>query len=149
MGGAKTLDVALTADLDGSYAKWKENGFLLSGESDTSSGTKNTARDFVNVTLKRTFLNQRWAGICLPFTVSETQMKKIFGENMQLVTVDSVMASEGHDRTLHLTQHANQLLEAGRPYLIYPNVSGTTEGDPIGESTNADGKTTYSVTFKG
>lgn len=153
MGGAKTLDVALTAEKDGSYAKWKDNGFLFSGETDTSSGisttTKNTARDFVNVTLKRTFLNQRWAGICLPFTVSETQMKKIFGENMQLVTVDSVMASEGHDRTLHLTQHANQLLEAGRPYLIYPNVSGTTEGDPIGESTNADGKTTYSVTFKG
>lgn len=144
MGGAKTLDVALTADKDGSYAKWKDNGFLFSGETDASSGisttTKNTARDFVNVTLKRKFLNKRWAGICLPFTVSETQMKKIFGENMQLVTVDSVMASKGHDRTLHLTQHANQLLEAGRPYLIYPNVSGTTEGNPIGDG---------SVTFKG
>lgn len=149
MGGAKTLDVALTADLDGSYAKWKENGFLLSGESDTSSGTKNTARDFVNVTLKRTFLNQRWAGICLPFTVSETQMKKIFGENMQLVTVDSVMASKNHERTLHLTQHANQLLEAGRPYLIKPNVSKKNEGEPIGDESTADGKTTYSVTFKG
>jgi hypothetical protein len=76
-------------------------------------------------------------------------MKKIFGDDMQLVTVDSVMASKNHERTLHLTQHANQLLEAGRPYLIYPNVSGTTAGDPIGESTNADGTTTYSVTFKG
>lgn len=144
MGGAKTLDVALTADDAESYAKWKDNGFLFSGETDASSGisttTKNTARDFVNVTLKRTFLNQRWAGICLPFTVSETQMKKIFGENMQLVTVDSVMASEGHDRTLHLTQHANQLLEAGRPYLIYPNVSGTNDGAAIGDG---------SVTFKG
>lgn len=140
MGGAKTLDVALTADLDGSYAKWKENGFLLSEESNNSSGTKNTARDFVNVTLKRTFLNKRWAGICLPFTVSETQMKKIFGENMQLVTVDSVMASEGHDRMLHLTQHSNQLLEAGRPYLIYPNVSKTDDGAAIGDG---------SVTFKG
>jgi hypothetical protein len=144
MGGAKTLDVALTAGQEGSYAKWKDNGFLFSGESDASSGisttTKNTARDFVNVTLKRTFRNKRWAGLCLPFTVSETQMKRIFGENMQLVTVDSVMASKNHERTLHLTQHANQLLEAGRPYLIYPNVSGTTEGEPIGGG---------SVTFKG
>lgn len=152
MGGAKTLDVALTAEKDGSYAKWKDNGFLFSGESDTSSGisttTKNTARDFMNVTLKRTFLNQRWAGICLPFTVSETQMKKIFGDDMQLVTVDSVMASKNHERTLHLTQHANQLLEAGRPYLIYPNVSSVKDGEPIGESsTDSDGKTTYSVTF--
>lgn len=151
MGGAKTLDVALTDKQEGSYAKWKEKGFLLSGETDASSGISatNSARDFVNVTLKRTFRNQRWAGICLPFTVSETQMKKIFGENMQLVTVDSVMASENHERTLHLTQHANQLLEAGRPYLIYPNVSGTTEGDPIGTESTADGTTTYSVTFKG
>lgn len=150
MGGAKTLDVALTAEKDGSYAKWKDNGFLFSGESDTSSGisttTKNTARDFMNVTLKRTFLNQRWAGICLPFTVSETQMKKIFGENMQLVTVDSVMASEGHDRTLHLTQHANQLLEAGRPYLIYPNVSDKNAGDPISDgSVKFNGVTVESV----
>ncbi len=151
MGGAKTLDVSLTANDEGSYANWKENGFLLSGESSTTSGssttrsgesttTKNTARDFVNVTLKRTFRNQRWAGICLPFTVSETQMKSIFGDDMQLVTVDSVMASKNHERTLHLTQHANQLLEAGRPYLIYPNVSGTDDGAAI------DGG---SVTFKG
>ena len=150
MGGAKTLDVALTAEKDGSYAKWKDNGFLFSGETDASSGisttTKNTARDFVNVTLKRTFLNKRWAGICLPFTVSETQMKKIFGENMQLVTVDSVMASEGHDRTLHLTQHSNQLLEAGRPYLIYPNVSDKNAGDPISDgSVKFNGVTVESV----
>lgn len=158
MGGAKTLDVALTDKQEGSYAKWKDNGFLLSGESSTTSGssttrsgesttTKNTARDFVNVTLKRTFRNQRWAGICLPFTVSETQMKSIFGDDMQLVTVDSVMASKNHERTLHLTQHANQLLEAGRPYLIYPNVSGKDDGAYIGDESTSDGKKTYSVTF--
>lgn len=158
MGGAKTLDVSLTANDEGSYANWKENGFLLSGESSTTSGssttrsgesttTKNTARDFVNVTLKRTFRNQRWAGICLPFTVSETQMKSIFGDDMQLVTVDSVMASKNHERTLHLTQHANQLLEAGRPYLIYPNVSGKDDGAYIGDESTSDGKKTYSVTF--
>lgn len=152
MGGAKTLDVALTADKDGSYAKWKNDGFALpddkssttSGSSTTRSGestaTKNTARDFVNITLKRSFLNKRWAGICLPFTVSETQMKSIFGNDMQLITVDSVMSSKDHERTLHFTQHVNQLLEAGRPYLIYPNVSGTDDGAAIGNG---------SVTFKG
>ena len=159
MGGAKTLDVALTADNAESYAKWKNDGFALSdnestttsGSSTTKSGesttTKNTARDFVNVTLKRTFRNQRWAGICLPFTVSETQMKSIFGDDMQLVTVDSVMASKDHERTLHLTQHANQLLEAGRPYLIKPNVSGKADGEAIGDESTTDG--THSVTFKG
>lgn len=148
MGGAVTLDVTKQSTEDGSYSYWKNKNFALSTDKETSTSTV-TARDFVNVTLKRTFRNQRWAGICLPFTVSETQMKKIFGENMQLITVDSVMASKGHERTLHLTQHVNQLLEAGRPYLIYPNVSGTTAGEPIGDESTADGTTTYSVTFKG
>ena len=151
MGGTKTLDVSLAADQDGSYTKWKDNEFLLGDEtsssSSTSTTTKNTSRDFVNITLKRSFRNKRWAGICLPFTVSETQMKSIFGNDMQLITVDSVMASKDHERTLHFTQHVNQLLEAGRPYLIYPNVSGKDDGAYIGDESTSDGKKTYSVTF--
>jgi hypothetical protein len=146
MGGAVTLDVTKQSTEDGSYSYWKNKNFALSTDNETSTSTV-TARDFVNVTLKRSFRNKRWAGICLPFTVSETQMKSIFGDDMQSVTVDSVMASKGHERTLHLTQHVNQLLEAGRPYLIYPNVSGVTEGQPIGTA-ESDGKS-YDITFKG
>ncbi|GEM_PF-1237151 len=143
MGGTKTLDVTKAEGDDGSYAKWKTAGYALSGESTST----NTARDFVNVTLKRSFRNKRWTGICLPFTVSETQMKSIFGNDMQLITVDSVMASKDHERTLHFTQHVNQLLEAGRPYLIKPNVSGKADGAYIGDESTSDGKKTYSVTF--
>lgn len=71
-------------------------------------------------------------------------MKRIFGDDMQLITVDSVMASKGHERTLHFTQHVNQLCEAGRPYFIYPNKSGVDEGKSIGESVTFNG-----VTFEG
>ena len=163
MGGEVTLDVTKKAGEDGSYKAFYDGGFTISTDNSTTTGTNNSTttgtdnstttstpkRDFVDVTLQRSFRNKRWAGLCLPFTVSEAQMKRIFGDDMQLITVDSVMASKDHERTLHFTQHVNQLCEAGRPYLIYPNVSGTTEGDPIGDKSTADGTTTYSVTFKG
>ncbi|MDD5862166.1 MAG: hypothetical protein PUD15_06345 [Prevotella sp.] len=144
MGGTVTLDLSKKSTEEGSYSKWKANGFALDGDCTPESGctlVNNTARDFVNVSLKRSILNERWAGICLPFTVSETQMKEVFGEDMQLITVDSVMASEGHTKCLHFTQHSNRLLEAGRPYFIYPKVSGVNAGEPIGN----DGV----ITFKG
>ena len=64
---------------------------------------------------------------------------------MQLITVDSVMAAPGHERTLHFTQHVNQLCEAGRPYFIYPNVSGKDPGESIGESVTFKGVTFESV----
>ena len=153
MGGTVTLDVKKKATEDGSYSKFHDDGFVLSGDN-TSNGTISgdgsgaadfqTKRDFVDVTLQRSFRNKRWAGLCLPFTVSETQMKRIFGDDMQLITVDSVMAAPGHERTLHFTQHVNQLCEAGRPYFVYPNVSGIEAGKSIGESVKFKG-----VTFEG
>ena len=153
MGGEVTLDVKKKAKEDGSYSKFHDDGFVLSGDK-ASNGTISgdgsgvadfqAKRDFVDVTLQRSFRNKRWAGLCLPFTVSETQMKRIFGDDMQLITVDSVMAAPGHERTLHFTQHVNQLCEAGRPYFIYPNKSGIEAGQPIGTSVTFDG-----VTFEG
>ena len=154
MGGTVTLDVKKKATDEGSYSKFHDGGFVLNGDKasngTTSAGDASGAadsqakRDFVNVTLQRSFRNKRWAGLCLPFTVSETQMKRIFGDAMQLITVDSVMAAQGHERTLHFTQHVNQLCEAGRPYFVYPNVSGIDAGESIGTSVTFNG-----VTFEG
>lgn len=154
MGGAVTLNVAKKAGEDGSYDSFHKGGFVLSSDK-ASNGTTSDGdasgeavsqakRDFVNVTLQRSFRNKRWAGLCLPFTVSETQMKRIFGDDMQLITVDSVMAAPGHERTLHFTQHVNQLCEAGRPYFVYPNVSCIDAGQSIGTSVTFNG-----VSFEG
>lgn len=114
-------------------------------------------RSFINVNLKRTFLNQRWAGICLPFSVSEHQVKEIFGENSSIITFDSIRADknginpvtgekEDQSRTIHFTRHVAQIIEAGRPYFIYPNVDGIPAGQPIGTKQEEDG--TYMLTFK-
>ena len=152
MGGAVTLDVKKKAGEEGSYSKFHDDGFVLSSDATTTTTTNDITtagttakRDFVDVTLQRSFRNKRWAGLCLPFTVSETQMKRIFGDDMQLITVDSVMAAPGHERTLHFTQHVNQLCEAGRPYFIYPNKSGIEAGQSIGESVTFKGVTFESV----
>ena len=143
MGGSVTLDASKKAG-DAvsnevySYGKFREGGFVIASDN-ANTLSKTTKRDFIDVTLKRSFRNQRWQGLCLPFTVSESQMKRLFGDDMQLITIDSVMASKGHERTLHFTQHVNQLCEAGRPYFIRPNVSGKAAGESLGES----------LTFKG
>lgn len=113
-------------------------------------------RSFVNVTLKRTFLNKRWAGICLPFSVSQHQVKEIFGEGSSIITFDSIRADknginpvtgekEDQSRTIHFTRHVAQIIEAGRPYFIYPSVDGVEEGKPIGTKQD-DGS--YALTFK-
>lgn len=58
----------------------------------------------------------KWNSICLPFSVNESQLTKLFGKKYVLVTCDGVN-SKGQ---LQFTRHANGYIEAGRPYLIKP-----------------------------
>lgn len=74
--------------------------------------------NFTNVTLNRSFKNGKWTSICLPFSMTETKVHEIFGNDAQVIVFDSVMNSEGHEGWAHFTMHVNQLLEAGRPYFI-------------------------------
>ena len=62
-----------------------------------------------------------WDGICLPFSVSESEAKRVFGEGYILLTCDGVT----DNRELHFVRHANRYIEAGRPYLIKPMQDGT------------------------
>lgn len=78
-----------------------------------------------DVTLQRTFTNNKWASICLPFSVSETQFKKIFGPNANLITYTR---TENDGRTAIFTKHSRLMIEAARPYFVKP---GWTEGDNI------------------
>ena len=76
--------------------------------------------EFVNVTVNRTFQNGKWTGICLPFSVNQTQVHKVFGDNAILISYDGVIPSGEKRGWAHFTQHVNQLIEAGRPYFIKP-----------------------------
>ena len=137
MGGEATLDVTKKATEEGSYDKFAKSGFggNNSTAGNTTEGTTTKARDFVNVTLKRTFRNKRWHGICLPFSLSETQMHKVFGDDAVVITFDSIMATGDQERAIHFTQHSNQLMEAGRPYFIRPSWSDKSDGEDVSNLT--------------
>ena len=137
MGGEATLDVTKKATDDGSYEKFAKSDFggNNSTAGNTTESTTTKARDFVNVTLKRTFRNKRWHGICLPFSLSETQMHKVFGDDAVVITFDSIMATGDQERAIHFTQHSNQLMEAGRPYFIRPSWSDKSDGAEVSDLT--------------
>lgn len=123
---------------EGGKDKPKENNNTIS-DSKANNYKKAVADaevNFVDVTLNRSFKNDEWTSICLPFSVSQTQVKKVFGEDAQVITFDSVMTkhtevtdfygnetAEVEARTAHFTRHVNQLIEAGRPYFIRPEFS--------------------------
>lgn len=139
-GGTISFDVSKKATEEGSY------GYELAKLKDANTTEQNGLQhDFVNVTLKRTFRNQRWHGICLPFSLSETQVHKVFGDDAVVITFDSIMTKydDHEDRTIHFTQHSNQLMEAGRPYFIRPNWTDMNKG---AEKTSV---TFNQVTFEG
>ena len=82
-----------------------------------------------NVTLHgRKFSKNHWTSLCLPFSVEESQVNRIFGEDAIILTFDSVGQAKGYN-IAHFTNHVTHILEAGMPYFIKPSI------DPVGYST--------------
>ncbi|MBQ9093387.1 MAG: hypothetical protein IJY03_05255 [Prevotella sp.] len=73
-------------------------------------------KDAKGATKKRTFSAGKWNSICLPFSVSESQLQSKFGKDYVLVTVDGV----NEKGQLQFIRHAHRFIEAGRPYLFKP-----------------------------
>ena len=80
----------------------------------------NAKAEFVNVTVNRSFQSGKWTGICLPFSVNETQVKQVFGDNAMVISFDGLIPEGEKKGWAHFSQHVNQLIEAGRPYFIKP-----------------------------
>lgn len=118
-----------------------------SGHASAADGVDKLEINFVNVKLDRSFTNKEWTSICLPFSVNEQQVKKLFGDNVQVITFDSVMTNHKEivrvdanydpndsiygdsigyrsisvaERTAHFTKHVTQDIIAGKPYFISP-----------------------------
>lgn len=89
------------------------------GTNPTMTG-KDGKYEFVNVTVNRSFQNGKWTGICLPFSVNETQVKEVFGQHAMVISFDGLIPEGEKKGWAHFSQHVNQLIEAGRPYFIKP-----------------------------
>ena len=69
-----------------------------------------------NVTLNRSFGSGKWYSVVLPFSVSQKQMKEVFGEGVKILHYNDVTGS-----TLNLFEHYYQMIVGGTPVLVKPS----------------------------
>lgn len=70
-----------------------------------------------NVTLKnRTFGADKWYSVVLPFSVSQKQMKSVFGDGVKVLHYSDVTGTD-----LNLFEHFYQMIVGGTPVLVKPS----------------------------
>ena len=100
--------------------------------------------DNTYVKLNRTLVADKWNTLCVPFAISEEEIKANFGEGTLVEKLEAV-----NGNTVNFADATS--IEAGVPYLIKPTVAGTTYTfngkDVIAEAPKTEGNA--DVTFKG
>ena len=75
-----------------------------------------------NVTLNnRTFRSDRWYSVVLPFSVSQKQMKSVFGDGVKVLHYSDVTGTD-----LNLFEHFYQMIVGGTPVLVKPSQEEVT-----------------------
>ncbi|WP_288768802.1 hypothetical protein, partial [uncultured Prevotella sp.] len=75
-----------------------------------------------NVTLNnRTFRSGRWYSVVLPFSVSQKQMKGVFGDGVKVLHYSDVTGTD-----LNLFEHFYQMIVGGTPVLVKPSQEEVT-----------------------
>lgn len=77
------------------------------------------AWEISDITLNRTLVANKWNTLCVPFAISEEEIKANFGEGTLVEKLDAV-----NGNTVNFADATS--IEAGIPYLIKPTVAGTT-----------------------
>lgn len=88
---------------------------------DENSTIAPTAQNGVNVTVIRTIQAGVWNTICLPFAMTEAQLKAAFGNDVQLCQLSIVngIVRNGEDFTIIFsTKNVNEGIVANTPYII-------------------------------
>lgn len=73
------------------------------------------AIDNANVTLTQKLKAEQWNAICLPFSMTEKQVRETFGDKTQIAEFKNI---EGNK--VNFSKHYYQLITAGKPCLIHP-----------------------------
>lgn len=97
-----------------------------------------------DITLNRTLVADKWNTLCVPFAISEEEIKANFGEGTLVEKLEAV-----NGNTVNFADATS--IEAGVPYLIKPTVAGTTYTfngkDVIADAPKTEGNA--DVTFQG
>ncbi|WP_294722528.1 hypothetical protein [Prevotella sp.] len=89
----------------------------LYGNADNASTINGLTEDNqYNVTLNRSFGANKWYAVVLPFSVSQKQMKSVFGEGVSVLHYNNVTGT-----TLNLTEHYYQMIVGGTPVFVKPS----------------------------
>ena len=101
-------------DKDPSYAA---TDVTLEGDKDNATTIEGlTVGNQYNVTLKRTFGANKWYSVVLPFSVSQKQMKSVFGDGVKVLHYSDVTGTD-----LNLFEHFYQMIVGGTPVLVKPS----------------------------
>ena len=94
---------------------------LTVGESvlvlDENATVPPSAADDVNVLVKRTIKAGEWSTICLPFAMTEAQVKEVFGNDVQLLDFDDYEVLDGGN-SINVRFNAINSIEANHPCVI-------------------------------
>jgi hypothetical protein len=87
---------------------------------DETSAITPEAATGVNVRVKRTISANQWSTICLPFAMSEAQVKEAFGEDVQLGDFTGYETTEDGEAItgINVKFTAATAIEANHPYII-------------------------------
>ncbi|MCI6048899.1 MAG: hypothetical protein MR736_10120, partial [Prevotella pectinovora] len=107
-------------DKDASYAA---TDVTLKGDKDNATTIEGLrVGNQYNVTLKnRTFGANKWYAVVLPFSVSQKQMKSVFGPDVKVLHYSDVTGTD-----LNLFEHFYQMIVGGTPVLVKPSQEEVT-----------------------
>ena len=79
----------------------------------------------VNVELYHSFQPGQWTALSLPFSINDTQFRRIFGDDAWAISLDEIAQNtevngETYDNVALFTQHNYHWIVAGRPYFVKP-----------------------------
>lgn len=88
--------------------------------SQKNNGYTYEAKNNATVTLTKPLKEKVWNAICLPFSMTEQQVRNAFGENARIAEFKKVDES-GKNAVASFGMHYYQLITAGKPCLIKPS----------------------------
>ena len=93
-----------------------EGDLTINTEKTSQEQTFEANKKYQSVTVNREFTKGIWTTLVLPFSVSASEVKSIFGDDTQILHYRTIQ-----DRTMYFFKHYHQMIVAGTPVLIKPS----------------------------
>lgn len=92
------------------------NVTMADNKDDALDAFSSAGTNICNVTYNRPFTSGTWAALVLPFSVSRTQLQKVFGDGVDVLHLEKTT-----EHSMDLKRHWYPMIVAGTPVLIKPS----------------------------